>query len=57
MSRGVCIAGMTRKISICIIFGPWIARTKEPFYVPCHLLISPRVGYPFSRIVPWGPSS
>ena len=57
MPQDVCIAGMVQKRSICTIFGPRIARIEELSSVPCQLLISPRVGYSPSRIVPKGPSS
>ena len=57
MPQDVCIAGMAQKRSIYTIFGPRIARTEGPFFIPCQLLISPQAGYLPSRIVLWGPSS
>ena len=57
MPRGVCKVDMAQKRSVCTIFGLWMARTKVLISEPCQPLISPQVGYPFSRMALWGPSS
>ena len=57
MPQGVCRVDMAQKRSACTTSGPRLARTEEPFSVSCQPLISTRVGYPPSRIVPQGPSS
>ena len=57
MPQVVCRVDMAQKRSACIISSPQIIRTDEPFSISCQPLISPRAGYPPSRIVPRGPSN